>query len=282
MSDESALLAAILAHPDEDTPRLMYADWLDEHGQPERAEFIRLQCRLARMRDWEEGFAEAQVRAERLFREHWPRWAPRTGRTHWKAHYGASGFRPVRGLIGRADVYSNFTPALARRWFARHPIAEAEVGLGDPFGGDPKLWRLTTDALPHLRSLAINAQYSCTDETRAAACRALAAAESRAGLTRLEFAGDPTVEGLEAVVTSPHLRRLEAISVRGDAVGDGHARVLAGKANLPALRELVLGHGGGLTPGGAEALGRAGIRFRDLNTRESSLEEIFVRLVKEP
>ena len=44
MSDESALLAAILAHPDEDTPRLMYADWLEEHGRPERAEFIRLQC----------------------------------------------------------------------------------------------------------------------------------------------------------------------------------------------------------------------------------------------
>src|SRR3954467_15788293 len=44
MSDEAALLAAILMHPDEDTPRLMYADWLDEHGQPERAEFIRIQC----------------------------------------------------------------------------------------------------------------------------------------------------------------------------------------------------------------------------------------------
>lgn len=44
MSDEPALLAAIRAHPDEDTPRLIYADWLDENGQPERAEFIRLQC----------------------------------------------------------------------------------------------------------------------------------------------------------------------------------------------------------------------------------------------
>jgi len=48
MSDESALLAAILAHPDEDTPRLMYADWLQENGQPERAEFIRLQIELTR------------------------------------------------------------------------------------------------------------------------------------------------------------------------------------------------------------------------------------------
>jgi uncharacterized protein (TIGR02996 family) len=47
MSDEEALLAAIAAHPEEDTPRLAYADWLDENDQPARAEFIRLQIELA-------------------------------------------------------------------------------------------------------------------------------------------------------------------------------------------------------------------------------------------
>ncbi len=49
MSDESALLKAIIAHAEEDTPRLAYADWLDENGDPDRAEFIRVQCRLADM-----------------------------------------------------------------------------------------------------------------------------------------------------------------------------------------------------------------------------------------
>ena len=44
-----ALEAAIIAHADEDTPRLAYADWLDEHGDPDRAAFIRVQCRLADM-----------------------------------------------------------------------------------------------------------------------------------------------------------------------------------------------------------------------------------------
>jgi uncharacterized protein (TIGR02996 family) len=47
MSDDEALLAAIAAHPEEDTPRLVYADWLDEHGQPVRAEFIRVQVAIA-------------------------------------------------------------------------------------------------------------------------------------------------------------------------------------------------------------------------------------------
>jgi uncharacterized protein (TIGR02996 family) len=44
MSDEEcALLAAVAAAPDDDVPRLVYADWLDEHDRPERAEFVRLQ-----------------------------------------------------------------------------------------------------------------------------------------------------------------------------------------------------------------------------------------------
>lgn len=46
-TEERALCTAIAAHPDEDTPRLVYADWLQEHDQPERAEFIRVQVELA-------------------------------------------------------------------------------------------------------------------------------------------------------------------------------------------------------------------------------------------
>jgi uncharacterized protein (TIGR02996 family) len=43
VSDGDALLAAIRAHPDEDVPRLAYADWLDETGvSPARARFVRL------------------------------------------------------------------------------------------------------------------------------------------------------------------------------------------------------------------------------------------------
>ncbi len=57
MNDGEALLKAILANPDEDTPRLVYADWLDENDQPERAEFIRVQIELAAIEPghWEYG-----------------------------------------------------------------------------------------------------------------------------------------------------------------------------------------------------------------------------------
>jgi len=39
--DEAALLAAIRDRPDDDAPRLVYADWLEEHGQTPRAHLIR-------------------------------------------------------------------------------------------------------------------------------------------------------------------------------------------------------------------------------------------------
>ncbi len=45
MTDGDALLRAICENPDDDTPRLIYADWLDEHGKPDYAEFIRVQCK---------------------------------------------------------------------------------------------------------------------------------------------------------------------------------------------------------------------------------------------
>lgn len=35
---------------DDDTVRLVYADWLDDHGESERADFIRLSCRLDKLR----------------------------------------------------------------------------------------------------------------------------------------------------------------------------------------------------------------------------------------
>src|SRR5436309_12537299 len=47
MSPDDAFLQAVLERPDDDGPRLMYADWLAERGDV-RGEFIHLQLRLAR------------------------------------------------------------------------------------------------------------------------------------------------------------------------------------------------------------------------------------------
>ncbi len=46
--DYTAFITAICTNPTDDTVRLVLADWLEEHGDGERAEFIRCQVELAR------------------------------------------------------------------------------------------------------------------------------------------------------------------------------------------------------------------------------------------
>ncbi len=57
MIDRSAFLAAIRAEPDNDEPRLVYADWLEDEGESERAELIRL-CIRDSQRTWIAAHAE--------------------------------------------------------------------------------------------------------------------------------------------------------------------------------------------------------------------------------
>ena len=42
-------MAAICANPEEDAPRLIFADYLEEQGETARADFIRVQCELAEL-----------------------------------------------------------------------------------------------------------------------------------------------------------------------------------------------------------------------------------------
>src|SRR5262245_60918301 len=49
----AALEAAVIANAEDDTPRLVYADWLDENGDHDRAAFIRNECAL-----WDKNPAE--------------------------------------------------------------------------------------------------------------------------------------------------------------------------------------------------------------------------------
>ena len=47
MDDDRAFLSAIGGRPADGTVRLAYADWLDEHGEPAKAEFLRITARLS-------------------------------------------------------------------------------------------------------------------------------------------------------------------------------------------------------------------------------------------
>lgn len=63
---EKDFLAQILATPDDDAPRLVFADWLEEQGNLDRAQFIRAQCDLAKLPAWHPRAIEAAWEAEAL------------------------------------------------------------------------------------------------------------------------------------------------------------------------------------------------------------------------
>src|SRR5262245_36776173 len=86
-------LQEILADPDDDVPRLIYADWLEEHGDPLRAEFIRAQCELARLASEDAPLQEAWKHELAASVKYGARW--QTTLPIWTAHLR---LRPRRGF----------------------------------------------------------------------------------------------------------------------------------------------------------------------------------------
>ena len=74
MNDEAGFLKAIADQPAERSTRLVYADWLDEHGRPREAEFLRLQIQ----------FAEMNARLTELGGELDGKWLTAIGNVRWE------------------------------------------------------------------------------------------------------------------------------------------------------------------------------------------------------
>src|SRR5262249_7324025 len=73
----SKVLAMLMAgkdHPEDDAPRLMLADALEEAGQPQRAEFVRAQIELARLEANDSRRASLQARDKELQQLHEAAW----------------------------------------------------------------------------------------------------------------------------------------------------------------------------------------------------------------
>jgi uncharacterized protein (TIGR02996 family) len=107
-TDREAFVQEIVSHPEDDAPRLVFADWLEEAGDPE-AEFIRAQVELAAGRGGERA-AELDERQRRLFRQHEREWLERVGT-------GLRWYRVNRGIFEEVLVESEsvLTGSLLRR-----------------------------------------------------------------------------------------------------------------------------------------------------------------------
>jgi len=68
VTDREALYQAVLASPADDLPRLVFADWLEEQGEGDYAAFIRVQCELARVPEYDVAWAKARLDGDRWIR----------------------------------------------------------------------------------------------------------------------------------------------------------------------------------------------------------------------
>ena len=129
----AALLKAIIANPDEDTPRLVYADWLQENGDDERAEFIRVQVQLSRTE-----YPDLRARESVLLGAHRERWlrvlCPACGGSGFNAEIDWPASNGCMTCNGSGDI-GGLTESVHPTTFARGFLDCVEgCRLADVFG----------------------------------------------------------------------------------------------------------------------------------------------------
>ncbi len=113
MSEE--LLAAIIEAPDDDAPRLVYADWLQSRGDP-RGELIQLQCQLAAAPDDERRRA-IKIAENKLFAAHGAAWIAPIREAVPVAHeFAPHKFELTRGFVEEAQLTLDCVPYFDELW----------------------------------------------------------------------------------------------------------------------------------------------------------------------
>lgn len=229
MSDNQAqrFLEYILANPDEDAPRLVFADWLEEQGENDRAEFIRVQIERARLPKWDARQIRLRLRERALLEEHGRKWKqalPRIRGIAWE--------ECRRGFVATA-TFSSFAVlrANASACWAAAPIEVVSVPW--PRGGEP-LDRITPIA--GLRELSLTQMPGDSREVDQ-----LAEAPFFSTLRAVNIRGGSLeTEGFRRFLASPHLGNLTALRVPSNSIGSGGVRALFHAASLTSLEELDL------------------------------------------
>jgi len=249
MTHADAFLQDILAHPDDDVPRLIFADWLEEQGDAAsaaRAEFIRIQCRLATVHlwpspPWQE---DLERRQQQLLEE-----------------YGDEWVRPIRRLILAWEFHRGF-------------IDEVTLFTGMFLAHDTRLFRSAPIQRLHLR-------YNGGINRLPFSVPALADSEHLRCLNSLTLDNHHLeTRDVRALVVSEQLPRLTSLSLAHNRIGDGGIRTLAASPLLSRLTHLNLCHND-FGPAGVRALARAltllaqyspeGFRLRRLNLSDNNL-----------
>lgn len=270
----AAFLRAICENPDDDTARLVFADWLDEQGDADRAAFIRLQVGLAAgtVPEAEREAAEARVAA--LLDRHQAAWWGELPHRRGVTWY-TTPFRFERGFahgvgfghgkawrehaeeifaaapVSRLGCGGTFTPKTARPVFSSPLLgrvaefrgAQFDVAGAEAFATNPHL----VGRLRRLETFGV--------EEPDAVATVLARAPGLRNLEALSL-GSVGPAGAVALAGCPYLTRLKDLSLHGSTAGDDGAEALAASPYLSALEHVLLNYSG-IGDRGAVALARS-------------------------
>jgi uncharacterized protein (TIGR02996 family) len=208
MTDEPALLAAIAARPDDDTPRLVYADWLDDHGDADRAEFIRLQCALAQGGPDDPAAAERADELENRHRIRWLAGVPTGPGLRWEFRRGF----PERLEADIRTVLARFAKLSEVPWL--RDLCVTNVFSSDVRDFVSRPWPERWVELEVCRSVDPAGRIYADDLWSVGV---VAASPQSAQLRSLRLSGfELSTEGVAALAESPHLVGLQLLSVPGD------------------------------------------------------------------
>jgi uncharacterized protein (TIGR02996 family) len=265
----------ILASPDDDAPRLAYADWLEQQGERDRAEFIRLQIAAARLPPQDPQRGEMVARASALLQAHQAECEALPPEINEVARVGSfeRGF-PTWARCSNTDFPEDIAPHLPHLWRVA-PIRQLELYDYNAASGDvdfTESWIRVENyqalanmpELVHVRSLsvaecAIRAKHLkpllasphlsnlrelhlSLNRLGDAGARLVAESPRAASLTHLDLSESGVGnQGVEALAQSPQLSNLETLLLRVNRIGEEGARALAHSPHLANLEWLDLG-----------------------------------------
>jgi uncharacterized protein (TIGR02996 family) len=224
MSQANPMLHAILVQPEDDALRLICADWLEEHGDADRAQFIRAQCELARLPAWDRRREELTWLAEGLRARHGGRW-----RAELPVLEGLQWGEFERGFVstvrvGDVQTLYRHDKAIA----AAAPVYRAVL----PHLNESSVPR-PAGAAPWLRAVRFTGYQDFHLRTGSTVLQ---------GVTELELLHFPQHGNLDWLIRHSGQTALTSLKIEGDhTVGRGFARALAGCVWARRLTRLELG-----------------------------------------
>lgn len=226
MNDHDALLRAIGENPEEDTPRLMYADWLDENDEPERADFVRNQIALT-VPDLPPAARHPLVKKNVYYLNNWV--------PHWKAQLprfeGIAWGDFNRGLI--EEVQGTWEAPIVEHAGAIFAVPGIHILRLARFRNARWLARLPE--LARLRALKMVSAGADAPELQR-----LLASEHLGRLTVLDLHGNRADDAVAADIADGRLPELAELWLGANAVGNAGAAALARSPHLAKLRFLDL------------------------------------------